>query len=206
MLLNIHPENPNAKYIQAVVEKLRKGAVIIYPTDTVYGMGCDISNSKAVERICQIKGIKISKANFSFICSDLSHIADYTKQLDTPTYKLMKKALPGPFTFILPANNRVPKLFKSKKKTVGIRVPNNNICRDIVKALGNPILTTSIHSDDEILDYTTDPDAIHKKFKDLVDIVIDGGYGKNKPSTIVDCTAGKPVVIRQGLGVIEKFL
>ena len=203
MLLKIHPDNPSPNRIKTVVECLKKGGIIIYPTDTVYGLGCDIYNQKAVRRICKIKGIKPEKANFSFICCDLSHLSDFTKNVETPTYKLMKKALPGAFTFILNANNKVPKLFKSNKKTVGIRIPDNNIARQIVKELGNPILSTSIYDDDEIIEYTTDPELIHERYKDIVDIVINGGFGSNEASTILDCTNYEPKIIRQGKGVLE---
>jgi len=206
MLLRINPEKPNYDEIAQVVKCLRDGGVVIYPTDTVYGIGCDINKQRAVERVCKIKGIDPEKANFSFICSDLSHLADFTKPISTATYKVMKKALPGPFTFILEANNNVPKLFKSKKKTVGIRIPNNTICLEIVNQLGNPIMSTSVHDDDEIIEYTTDPELIHEKYKDIVDIVIAGGYGNNEASTIVDCSEGEFEIIRQGLGVLEEFL
>ncbi len=206
MLLRINPDKPNFEEIAEVVTCLRDGGVVIYPTDTVYGIGCDINKQRAVEKVCKIKGIDPDKANFSFICSDLSHLSDFTKPINTSTYKLMKKALPGPFTFILEANNNVPKLFKSKKKTVGIRIPNNIICLEIVKQLGNPIMSTSVHDDDEIIEYTTDPELIHEKYKDIVDIVIAGGYGNNEASTIVDCTENNYTIIRQGLGVLEDFL
>ncbi|HEY5122469.1 MAG TPA: L-threonylcarbamoyladenylate synthase [Ignavibacteria bacterium] len=206
MILRIEPDNPGERNFKRVLECLRDGGVIIYPTDTVYGIGCDINKPKAVERIARIKGVKPEKANFSFICYDFSHLSDFTKPIDSSVFRVMKKALPGPFTFILDANSNVPKIFKSKKKTVGIRIPDNLICRSIVKHFGNPILTTSVHDDDEILDYTTDPDAIHNRYEDLVDIVVDGGYGNNKPSTIVDCSDGSFTVVRQGLGNIEEFL
>ena len=206
MLLRINPEKPNYDEIAQVAKCLRDGGVVIYPTDTVYGIGCDINKQRAVERVCKIKGIDPEKANFSFICSDLSHLADFTKPISTATYKVMKKALPGPFTFILEANNNVPKLFKSKKKTVGIRIPDNTICLEIVKQLGNPIMSTSVHDDDEIIEYTTDPELIHEKYKDIVDIVIAGGYGNNEASTVVDCSEGEFEIIRQGLGVLEEFL
>lgn len=206
MLIKIYPENPNDKTIQQVVDVLRKGGIIIYPTDTVYGLGCDISNQKAIERICKIKGIKPEKANFSFVCYDLSHIADYTRPINNETYRILKKALPGPFTFIFNANKNVPKLLSSNKKTVGIRVPDNNIARCIVKMLGNPIISTSIHDDDEIIEYSTDPELIHEKYEDLVDLVIDGGYGDNEPSTIIDCSMGEFDIIRQGKGELELFL
>jgi tRNA threonylcarbamoyl adenosine modification protein (Sua5/YciO/YrdC/YwlC family) len=200
MLLRIYPENPSSKQIRTVVECLLDGGVIIYPTDTVYGMGCDIFKSKAIERIAQIKGIKAEKANFSFICSDLSQLSDYTRPIANDVFKLMKKNLPGPFTFILNASNSVPKLIQSKKKTVGIRIPGNNIPLEIVNELGHPIMSTSIHDDDEILEYTTDPELIYEKYKDLVDIVIDGGFGDNEASTIIDCTGIEPMIIREGKG------
>jgi tRNA threonylcarbamoyl adenosine modification protein (Sua5/YciO/YrdC/YwlC family) len=206
MLIKIYPDNPNEKVIQQVVDVLRKGGIIIYPTDTVYGMGCDISNSKAIEKICKIRGIKPEKANFSFICYDLSHISDFTRQIDNETYRVIKKALPGPFTFIFNANKNVPKLLSSNKKTVGIRVPNNNIARAIVQILGNPIISTSIYDDDEIMEYSTDPELIHEKYEDIVDLVIDGGYGDNEPSTIVDCSDGDFTIIRQGKGNLDQFL
>jgi len=206
MLLHIHPDNPNPRHIQTVVECLKSGGVIIYPTDTVYGMGCDINQQKAVERVCRIKGIQPEKANFSFICSDLSHISDYIKHIDTSTYKIMKRALPGPFTFILEANNNVPKLFRSKKKTVGIRVPDNNIPREIVKELGNPIMSTSIHDDDEIVEYSTDPELIYEKYEKQVDIVIAGGFGHLQASTVIDLTTDYPTIIRQGIGNLDEYL
>ncbi|MBL4676160.1 MAG: threonylcarbamoyl-AMP synthase [Mucilaginibacter sp.] len=206
MLLKIYPENPNEKAIEQVADVLRKGGIIIYPTDTVYGLGCDITNQKAIEKIARIRNIKPEKANFSFICYDLSHISDYIKQIDSPTFRLLKKALPGPFTFIFNASHAVPKLLSSNKKTVGIRVPDNNIAREIVKVLGNPILSTSIHDDDEIVEYSTDPELIYEKYQDLVDIVIDGGYGENIPSTVVDCTSGDFEIIREGKGVLEDYL
>lgn len=206
MLLRINPEKPNYDEIAKVVECLRNGGVVIYPTDTIYGIGCDINKQRAVERVCKIKGIDPEKANFSFICSDLSHLSDFTKPISTAVYKVMKKALPGSFTFILEANNNVPKLFRSKKKTVGIRIPKNNICLEIVKQLGNPIMSTSVHDDDELIEYTTDPELIHDKYKDLVDIVIAGGYGNNQASTVVDCSEGEFDILRQGLGVLEEYL
>jgi tRNA threonylcarbamoyl adenosine modification protein (Sua5/YciO/YrdC/YwlC family) len=202
MLIRIHPENPSTRQIKTVVECLNEGGVIIFPTDTVYGLGCDIYEGKAIERIARIKGIKKEKANFSFICHDLSHLADYTRPLNNSVYKLMKASLPGPYTFILNANSNVPKIFQSKKKTVGIRVPDNRIPVEIVRELGHPIMTTSVYDEDEILEYTTDPELIHEKFKDLVDLVIDGGYGDNQPSTILDCTGEEIFVIREGKGKI----
>ncbi|RYU92476.1 threonylcarbamoyl-AMP synthase [Mucilaginibacter terrigena] len=206
MLIRIYPENPNEKAIEQAADVLRKGGIIIYPTDTVYGLGCDITNQKAIERICKIRNIKPEKANFSFICYDLSHISDYIKPIDNATFRVLKKALPGPFTFIFNASHAVPKLLSSNKKTVGIRVPDNNIAREIVKALGNPILSTSIHDEDDIIEYSTDPELIHEKYEDLVDIVIDGGYGENIPSTVVDCTSGEFEIIREGKGELEEYL
>ncbi|MFA6127764.1 MAG: L-threonylcarbamoyladenylate synthase [Bacteroidales bacterium] len=203
MLRKIYPENPNPKEIDRVVEILKDGGVIIYPTDTVYGLGCDITKSKAIERVAQIKGMRPDKTNFSFIVYDLSHLADFTKPIDNQIYKLMKRNLPGPFTFILEANNNVPKILKSKKKTVGIRIPDNPIILEIIRVLGNPILTTSVHSGDVILDYTTDPELIHEDMGDQVDLVIDGGFGNNIPSTIVDCTGPEITIIRQGMGTLQ---
>jgi len=203
MLIKLFEENPNPRQIRSIVEVLQGGGIIIYPTDTVYGLGCDITQTKAVERVARIKGINVEKSNFSFICSDLSHLSDYTKPIPNQVFKLMKKYLPGPFTFILEANSNVPKYFKGKKKTVGIRVPANSIIRDIVSELGNPIMSTSIHDDDEILEYTTDPELIFEKYQEIADIVIDGGYGELIPSTVVDCTGPEPVVIRQGKGIFE---
>jgi tRNA threonylcarbamoyl adenosine modification protein (Sua5/YciO/YrdC/YwlC family) len=206
MLIKIYPENPNPKAIEQVVEVLKKGGIIIYPTDTVYGMGCDITNQKAIERICKLRGVKPEKANFSFICSDLRHISDYIKPIDTTVFRVLKKALPGPFTFIFNANNNVPKLLSSNKKTVGIRVPDNDIAREIVLQLGNPILSTSIHDDDDVIEYSTDPELIHEKYEDKVDLIVDGGYGDNEPSTVVDCTSGDFEIIRQGKGDLESML
>lgn len=206
MLIKIYPDNPSEKVIQQVVDVLKRGGIIIYPTDTVYGMGCDISNSKAIERICKIRSIKPEKANFSFICYDLSHISDFTRQIDNETYRVIKKALPGPFTFIFNANKNVPKLLSLNKKTVGIRVPDNTIAREIVRILGNPIVSSSIHDDDEIMEYSTDPELIHEKYEDIVELVIDGGYGDNEPSTIVDCSDGDFTIIRQGKGNLDQFL
>jgi tRNA threonylcarbamoyl adenosine modification protein (Sua5/YciO/YrdC/YwlC family) len=206
MLIRIYPENPNEKALEQVVEVLKKGGIIIYPTDTVYGMGCDITNQKAIERIAKLRGIKPEKANFSFICYDLSHISDYIKPIDNSIFRVLKKALPGPFTFIFNASNNVPKLLSSNKKTVGIRVPDNNIARQIVQLLGNPILSTSIHDEDDILEYTTDPELIFEKYQDSVDLVIDGGFGDNVPSTVIDCTDGGFEVIREGKGNLDVFI
>lgn len=203
MLIKIYPENPNDKDIRYVVDILKKGGIIIYPTDTVYGMGCDITNAKAVEKIARFKNVSIEKSNLSFICSDLSHLSDFSKPISNPLFKLLKRYLPGPFTFLLSASSNVPKYFKGKKKTVGIRVPDNSIILTIVRVLGNPIMSTSIHDDDEIIEYSTDPELIHEKYKEIVDVVIDGGYGDNIPSTIVDCTGDIPVIVRQGKGIFE---
>lgn len=203
MLLRLYNENPNPRDVRKIVEVLRNGGIIIYPTDTVYGLGCDIMNAKAVENVARFKGIKVEKANFSFICSDLSHLSDYTKPISNSVFKLMKKNLPGPFTFILEANNNVPKYFKGKKKTVGIRIPDNNIIRDIVYELGNPILSTSIHDEDEIREFTTDPELIFEKHQDVANIVIDGGPGELIPSTIVDCTGDDIVIVREGKGELD---
>lgn len=201
-LIKIYEENPNPKEIKRVVEALRKGGLVIYPTDTVYGLGCDITNSKALEKIARIKGVKLAKANWSFICADLSNLSDYVRQIDNATFKLLKRALPGPYTFILPGNNNLPKDFK-KKKTVGIRVPDNNIARTLVEQLGNPIVSTSIHDEDDVIEYTTDPELIHEKWDNLVDIVIDGGYGDNIASTIIDLSEGEPVILREGKGSLD---
>lgn len=206
MLIRIYNENPNPKSIQETVDVLRNGGVIIYPTDTIYGIGCDITNPKAIQRVCAIRGLKPEKSNLSFICYDLTDISQYTKPFDTPVFRVLKKALPGPFTFIFNASSQVPKLLSSKKKTVGIRVPDNNIVRDIVRELGNPILTTSIRDEDEIIEYSTDPELIYEKYQDLVDLVIDGGYGDNFASTVVDVTQGDFEILREGKGDLSQFL
>ena len=203
MLIRMYEENPAQRHIRMICDILRDGGIIIYPTDTVYGLGCDIYQQKAVERIARLKGLKTQNAKFSFIVSDLSHLSDYTSRVNNDIFKLMKANLPGPFTFILHASSNVPKILKNKKKTVGIRIPDNNIILEIVRELGHPILTTSIHDDDSIIDYTTDPELIHENFKDLVDLVIDGGYGGNIPSTVIDCTGSEPVVVREGAGVVK---
>jgi len=202
--IKIYPQNPSQKEIDRVISVLKSGGLIIYPTDTVYGLGCDITNKKALEKIARIKGVKLEKARFSFICNDLSHLSDYVKQIDTATYKLLKQALPGAYTFVLDGNSKLPKHFK-KKKTVGIRVPDNNIIRKIVETLGNPIVSTSIYDEDEILEYTTDPELIYEKWRNLVDIVIDGGYGDNNPSTIVDLTTDPFTILREGKGSLDLF-
>ena len=203
MLIKIYSENPNLKQVEAIVKILHEGGVIIYPTDTVYGIGCDIHNHKAVERIARIKGVKPEIANFSFICRDLSHLSEYARQVPNSVFKLMKRNLPGPFTFLLNASNKVPKILETKKKTVGIRIPDNQIVSAIVQELGNPLLTTSVHFDDDMIEYSTDPELIHEKYADTVDLVIDGGYGGVVFSTIVDCTGSSPEVTRQGLGILD---
>jgi tRNA threonylcarbamoyl adenosine modification protein (Sua5/YciO/YrdC/YwlC family) len=202
-LVRIHPQNPDERRILEVVEVLKNGGVIIYPTDTVYGIGCDIHNARAIEKVCRIKNIK--PTDLSFICYDLSHISEYA-HVSTPVFKLMKKALPGPYTFLLPSSSKVPKLLDAKKKVVGIRVPDHNITRLLVKELGNPIITTSIKDEDEVLEYSTDPELIHEKFEKLVDVVIDGGYGGNIPSTILDCSNEPYEIIRAGAGNIYEYL
>ena len=200
--IKIYEDKPNEAAIKKVVDVLKNGGLVIYPTDTVYGLGCDITNTKALERIAKIKGVKLEKANFSFICSDLSNISDYVKQIDTATFKILKRALPGPYTFILPGNNSLPKEFK-KKTTVGIRVPDNAIALEIVRQLGNPIVSTSIHDEDAVLEYSTDPELIFEKWQNLVDMVIDGGYGDNIGSTIIDLSGFEPVIIREGKGSLD---
>lgn len=199
--IKLFEKNPDPRKIQQIVDILKDGGVIIYPTDTIYGLGCDLTNRKAIDKLCWVKGIKPGKINLSFICEDMSHISDYVKNLSTPTFKLMKKNLPGPFTFILPANSNVPKIVNANKKTVGIRIPNNKIPIAIVKALGNPLITTSIKEDD-IVEYPTDPEEIYENFKNLVDVVIDGGYGNNNPSTVIDCTKEPAEIVREGLGEV----
>ena len=198
-LIRIYEENPNPKEVAKVANTLRKGGVIIYPTDTVYGLGCDITNTRALERIARIKGIKLAKANWSFVCADLSNLSDFVRQIDSATFKILKRALPGPYTFILPGNNNLPKDFK-KRKTVGIRVPDNEIAKALVLELGNPIVSTSIYDEDDILEYTTDPELIFEKWENLVDIVVDGGYGGNVASTVIDLASGTPEVVREGKG------
>ncbi len=201
MLIQIHPDNPQPRLIKQVAECLKDGGVIIYPTDTIYGLGCDINQHKTIERICKIKNVDPLKAQLSFICRDLSHLSDYTKSIDTPLYRMLKSYLPGPYTFILPASKQVPKILQSKKSTVGIRVPDNIICRHILDALGNPILSASLPGD--IVEEYTDPEVIYENFGDQVDFVIDGGIGSMTPSTVVDCTGTEWTITRQGQGVWE---
>ena len=203
--LNIHPDNPPLNRILTAVEIIKKGGIVIYPTDTVYAIGCDIHNQKAVEKVCRLKNIEPGKINLSFICQDLSHISEYTKALPTSVFKLMKQVLPGPYTFILNASSNVPNILNTKKKTVGIRVPDNKIVLLLVKELGNPILSTSIKNEDEILEYTTDPDEIYERYKNYVDVIIDGGFGGNEASTILDCTGSEVEVVREGKGSIEEL-
>ena len=200
--IKIYEDKPNEAAVAKVVKVLRDGGLVIYPTDTVYGLGCDITNSRALEKIAKIKGIKLEKANFSFVCHDLSNLSDYVKQVDTSTFKLLKRALPGAYTFILPGNNNLPKEFK-KKTTVGIRVPDNSIALEIVKMLGNPIVSTSIRDEDDVIEYTTDPELIFEKWQNLVDLVIDGGYGDNVGSTVIDLSGDEPIVVREGKGSLD---
>lgn len=200
--IKIYPENPNPQAIKKVVDIIRAGGLVIYPSDTVYALGCDITNNRALERIARIKGVKLAKANFSFVCADLSNLSDYVRQINTSTFKLLKRALPGPYTFILPGNNNLPTVFK-KKKEVGIRVPDHSIAQAIVRELGNPIVTTSIRDEDEIIEYTTDPELIYEKWESLVDVVIDGGYGGNVASTVIDLTGDEPELIREGKGSLD---
>ncbi len=201
--IKIYNDNPNQQLIDEVVAVLKKGGLVIFPTDTIYGLGCDLKHNKALERLAMLKGVKIEKATFSFIFNNLSHLSDYVKQLDSPTFKILKRTLPGPYTFILPGSNTLPKVFK-KKKTVGIRIPDNNIVRSIIETLGNPIVSTSIKDEDEVLEYITDPELIFEKWEKKVDIVIDGGYGDNYASTVVDLIDA-PVVIREGKGRVDVF-
>jgi tRNA threonylcarbamoyl adenosine modification protein (Sua5/YciO/YrdC/YwlC family) len=203
-LVKLYPENPNQRVMQRVVECLRAGGLVIYPTDTVYGLGCDINNLKALERIARIKQVKLEKANFSFICEDLSNLSDYVKQIDTTTFKILKRSLPGPYTFVLPGSTKLPHPFK-KRKTVGIRVPDNSIALGLVQQLGNPIVSTSIRDEDDIIEYTTDPELILEKWDKLVDRVIDGGYGGNEASTVIDLSTAQPEVIREGKGSLDIF-
>jgi len=203
MLHIIHPKNPDQRKIQLIIDILNKGGVIIYPTDTVYSLGCSLHKKRAIEKLAQLKGIKLKKANFSVICSDLSHLAEYTKPIDRSTYKLLNKNLPGPFTFILKASNQIPKLFDTNRKSIGIRIPDNNIVKAIIETLGHPLVTTSIHDEDEIIEYTTDPSLIEEKWEKLVDGIVDGGYGNNIASTVVDLSDDDIEIVRQGAGELE---
>jgi tRNA threonylcarbamoyl adenosine modification protein (Sua5/YciO/YrdC/YwlC family) len=203
MLIRLFNDNPNQKHIRQIVDLLENGAIIIYPTDTVYAMGCDIKASKSIEKIARFKGLNPKNPDLSLIFHDMSQLSEYTIIRDNNIFKLLKRNLPGPFTFIVQANNQIPKLFKNKKKTVGIRIPDNNIVLELVQELGRPIITTSIHDPDEIIEYTTDPELIHEKYSDFVDAVLDGGFGNNEPSTIVDCTGDEIEIVRQGLGILE---
>lgn len=200
----IHPDNPDERKIRKVVDVLNNGGLIVFPTDTVYSIGCSLLKFKSIEKVARIKGIKTEKANFSIVCYDLSTIAEYAK-VETPVYKIMKKALPGPYTFILEASSKIPKYFNNNKRSVGIRVPNNEITRMIVKELGHPIISTSVHDDDEVIEYTTDPELIHEKYHTQVDLVINGGFGHNEASTIIDCTQGQPEIVREGIGSTENL-
>ncbi len=200
--LKLYSENPHPRTLDKVVNVLKQGGLVIYPTDTVYALGCDVKNIKAMERISRIKGVKLERAQFSFICHDLSHLSDYTAQLGTSTFKLLKRYFPGPYTFILPSNKALPHPFK-KRKTVGIRVPDHPIALELVKRLGNPIVSTSIHDEDDVIEYTTDPELIFEKWQKLADIVIDNGYGGNKASTVVDLTQDPAVVVREGKGEVD---
>jgi tRNA threonylcarbamoyl adenosine modification protein (Sua5/YciO/YrdC/YwlC family) len=203
MLIRIYNENPNHRHIRQIVDLLENGGIIIYPTDTVYAMGCDILASKSIEKIARFKGLNPKNPDLSLIFHDMSQLSEYTIVRDNAIFKLLKKNLPGPFTFIVQANNQIPKLFKNKKKVVGIRIPANNIVLELVKELGRPIITTSIHDPDELIEYTTDPELIFEKYRDFADAVIDGGSGNNEASTIVDCTGEEIEVVRQGLGILE---
>jgi tRNA threonylcarbamoyl adenosine modification protein (Sua5/YciO/YrdC/YwlC family) len=203
MLYIIHPDNPDSRKIRLVVDILNKGGIIIYPTDSVYSLGCSLQKKRAIEKLAQLKGIKLKKANFSIICSDLSHLADYTKPIDRSTYKLLNKNLPGPFTFILTASSQIPKLFDTNRKTIGIRIPDNNIVKAIIEELGHPLVTTSLHDEDDIIEYTTDPSLIEEKWEKLVDGIVDGGYGNNIASTVVDLSDGDVEIVRQGIGELE---
>lgn len=205
IFLNIHPKNPEQRKIAQVVDILKKGGIIIYPTDTIYGIGCDLLNRKSIERLCKIMGVKPQKLDLSFICNDLSHISEYVRRIDTPVFKIMKKSLPGPFTYLFESSSKVPKILDVNKKTVGIRIPDHPIPRELVAQLGNPLITASIKDDDKIKAYTTDPEEIYEDFKNVVDVVIDGGPGGNVPSTVVDFTGRAPVLIRDGLGDFNAF-
>ncbi len=206
MLIKIHPDNPDVRKILTVAEVLQGGGIVIYPTDSVYAIGCLLDQSKALENLCKIKNIKPSKANFSIICTDLSNISEYARNIENNIFKIMKKALPGPYTFLLNASSKIPSYFNSNKKTVGIRVPDNNIARAIVSVCGIPLVTTSVHDhDDEIMEYLTDAELIHEKYGHQVNLVIDGGIGNLEPSTVIDCTSGTPILVREGKGETESL-
>ncbi len=204
MIIKLYEDNPAHRNIMHAVEEFKRGGVVIFPTDTIYGMGCSIQHIKSIDRIARIKGCKKEKANYSIIFNNLSMLSEFTRPLPNQIFRLMKRNLPGPFTFILEANNQVPKIFQSKKKTIGIRIPDNRIITTIVEELGHPVLTTSIRDEDQLVEYTTDPELIEEKYGDSIDLVIDGGYGGNEASTIVDCTSGEPEIIRQGKGILEE--
>jgi len=201
VLLSLHPRNPQERLVKKAVECLTSGGVIIYPTDTIYGIGCDIRNPEAFERICRIKGVEPAKARFAFICKDLSHLSEYARNISTPMFRMLKSHLPGPFTFILPASRQVPKMLQNKKTTVGLRVPDHPICRALLEELGHPIISTSLPGED--VEEYTDPEIIHERLGGQVDLVIDGGPGGITPSTVVDATTDEPVVIRQGAGLFH---
>lgn len=204
MLLHLNDTNPDSKSLELIANCLKNGGVIIYPTDTVYAVGCDITQNKAIEKICRLKNIKPDKQNFSFVCSDLSHLSEFTKPIPNHIFRVMKKALPGPYTFILEANSNLPKYFKQDRKTVGIRVPDNIICREIINTLGNPLISTSLHDNsDDILEYFSDPEVIHQQYENVVDLVIDGGHGNIYPSTVIDCSKGELEIVREGLGSLD---
>lgn len=203
MLIKLYNENPNSKKLRQVISILEDGGIIIYPTDTVYAMGCSLSAKKAIEKISRFKGQNPDNPDLSVIFHDMSQLSEYTIIRDNAIFKLLKRNLPGPFTFIVQANSQMPRFFTGKKKTVGIRIPDNNIVLEIVRELGKPLITTSIHDPDEIIEYTTDPELIYEKYRDFVDAVIDGGFGNNEASTIIDCTADEPEIVRQGLGILE---
>ena len=203
MLIKIYPENPNPEYIRRVTFVLEQGGIVIYPTDTIYAMGCDIKAGKSIEKIARFKGLNPGNPDMSMIFSSMSQLSEYTVIRDNNLFRLLKRNLPGPFTFIVHANNQIPAMFRHRKKTLGIRIPDNNVTLEIVRDLGRPLMTTSIHEDDEITEYITDPELIHEKYDDFADLVVDGGFGGNEPSTVVDCTGPEPVILRQGKGVLE---
>lgn len=205
MLLKIHPQNPSQRQINTVVDILNKGGLIVYPTDSVYALGCSILKPKAIEKLSRLKGVKPEKARFSFIFNDLTDLSTYTRPISNQVFKLIKQTTPGPYTFILQANNKIPKLLMNNRKTIGIRIPDNNISRMIVKSLGHPIMSSSVHDEDQIIEYTTDPELIHEKYINEVDVVVNGGYGDNNPTTIIDCTGDDPELIRQGKGIVDDF-